>query len=138
LATLSDQVEDLRYKKGEIIIRESEIGDCAYILESGTAEVYKSLPGGEQQFLGVLGQGDIFGELGLIDGLPRAATVRALGGCRARKLTQRNFALLVKHNPKPLMPVLKVLVDRLRQTSRLLGRLKNKRAASETMAAGSL
>ena len=138
MVSMSDQVENLRYKKGGAIIHEGEIGDCAFILESGAAEVYKSLPSGEQQFLGALGQGDIFGELRLIDGLPRSANVRALGSCRVRKLTQGTFELLVKHNPKALMPILKILVNRLRHTLRLLDKLKNKQGTAETMSVGSL
>ena len=107
-------------------------------MESGTAAVHKSLPGGEQQFLGALGQGDIFGELGLIDGLPRSATVTALGGCRIRELSQETFDLLVKQNPKALMPILKILVNRLRQTLRLLDSLEIKQEASEKVPAESL
>ena len=51
---MQNQVEILKFKKGEIIIREGERSDCAYILESGMAEVSKSLPNGEQQFVGIM------------------------------------------------------------------------------------
>lgn len=135
---MSSAVETLKYKKSETIIREGERSDCAYILESGTAEVYKSLPGGREQFLGVLVQGDIIGELGLIDGLPRSATVRALVGCRTRKITQESFSSLAEKNSQALMPVLKVLVNRLRQTLRLQDNLKNKQRVSKTAPPASL
>ncbi len=131
-----NQIEILKYKKGESIICEGERSDCAYIIEFGSAQVYKSLPNGEQQFLGILIQGDIFGELGLIDGLPRSATVKALDGCRIRKLSQETFVLLAKQNPKALMPILKILTSRLRQTLKLVDRLENKRVVSQTMPAG--
>lgn len=133
-----NQIEVLKYKKGQPIISEGEMSDCAYIIEFGSAEVYKLLPNGEQQFLGILAQGDIFGELGLIDGLPRSATVKALDGCRIRKLSHETFVLLAKQNPKALMPILKILANRLRQTLKLVDKLGNKRVVSQAMPAGHL
>lgn len=126
---MSNQVEALKYKKGEPIFCEGDKSGCAYIIEFGSVEVYKSLPNGERQFLGVLSQGDIFGELGLIDGLPRSATVRALDNCRIRKISGETFALLAKKNPRALVPILKILTSRLRQTLRMVDNLENKRAA---------
>ena len=133
-----NQDEILKFKKGATIIREGEISDCAYILESGMAEVCKSLTNGQQQFVGVLVQDDIFGELGLIDGLPRSATVKALERCQLRKLTQETFESLARNNPQALMPILKILVNRLRHTLRLLDKLEKKQLTSETVPAGSL
>ncbi|MBC8288015.1 MAG: cyclic nucleotide-binding domain-containing protein [Nitrospinae bacterium] len=135
---MSNQVEGLKYKKGEAIICEGERSDCAYIIEFGSAEVYKSLPNGEQQFLGVLAQGDIFGELGLIDGLPRSATVKALDNCRIRKLSQETFVSLAKQNPKALMPILKILASRLRQTLKLVDKLENRRVMPQAVSADPL
>jgi CRP/FNR family transcriptional regulator, cyclic AMP receptor protein len=135
---MHSQVETLKYKKGETIIREGESSDCAYIIESGTAEVCKSLPSGKNQFVGVLAQDDIFGELGLIDGLPRSATVNALDSCRIRKISQETFVSLAKHNPQALMPILKILVNRLRHTLRLVDKLESKKGTSEAVPAGSL
>ena len=135
---MQNQVEILKFKKGEIIIREGERSDCAYILESGMAEVSKSLPNGEQQFVGILFPDDIFGELGLIDGLPRSATVKALAYCRLRKLTQDTFGSLARNNPQALMPILKILVNRLRCTLRLLDKLEKKQVTTEIVPAGSL
>jgi CRP/FNR family transcriptional regulator, cyclic AMP receptor protein len=130
--------ETLKYKKGETIIREGDRSECAYIIESGTAEVCKSLPSGEQHFVGTLVRDDIFGELGLIDGLPRSANVRALDNCRIRIITKETFTSLAKHNPKALMPILKVLVYRLRHTLRLVDKLEGRQMPSETVSAGSL
>ena len=108
------------FNEGETILREGALGDCAYILESGRAEVLKKLPNGEQQVVGVLEVNDIFGELGLIDRFPRAATVKALKTCKVSVLTQRAFGSLAKRNPKALMPILKVLAARLRNTLKIV------------------
>ena len=102
---MPNQAEILKFKRGETIIHEGEQSGCAYILESGMAEVCKSLPNGDQQFVGTLVQNDIFGELGLIDGLPRSATVKATDSCKIRKLlSQETFGSVVRNNPQALMP----------------------------------
>ena len=108
------------FDEGEIIIREGDLGDCAYILESGKAKVLKKLPNGDQQVVGVLAANAIFGELGLIDRLPRSATVKALENCKVSILTQRTFNTLAKSCPKALMPILKVLTTRLRNTLKIV------------------
>ena len=97
------------FDEGEIIIREGDLGDCAYILESGRAKVLKKLPNGAQQVGGVLDVNAIFGELGQIDRLPRSATVKALENCKVAILTQKTFNSLSKSSPKAIMPILKVL-----------------------------
>ncbi|MGK0179548.1 MAG: CRP/FNR family cyclic AMP-dependent transcriptional regulator [Nitrospinales bacterium] len=113
------------HPKGEFIIRENDLSDCAYIMESGRAEVCKTLPNGEYQVIGVLEENDIFGELGLIDGLPRSASVRALESCRVSTLTQQAFKSRARNNPQALMPILKILTNRLRETLVLVDELVN-------------
>lgn len=126
------------YAEGEPIIHEGEISDCAYILESGRAEVLKNLPNGEQQVVGVLEENDIFGELGLIDGFPRSATVRALETCKVSVLTQPAFNSLAKHNPQALMPILKIMAKRLRQTLEIIDERESDHKTSKSVPVGSL
>jgi len=95
---------------------EGSIADCAYIIASGKVEVYKKGPDGEKKVVGVLSDGDIFGEMALIDGLPRSASVRALVDSSVNILTKEVFDAMSDKNPKALMPILKVLVSRLRAT----------------------
>lgn len=112
------------YKKGENIIEEGTLSDCAYIIESGSVEVSKSRPDGQKQIIGVLKENDIFGEMGLIDGLPRSATVTALEDCTISVLSQDVFNSLAQHNPQALMPILKVLAARLRATLELVDNIQ--------------
>jgi len=125
------------YPKGEFIIRENDLSDCAYIIESGRAEVCKTLPNGEYQVVGVLEENDIFGELGLIDGLPRSASVRALESCRVSMLTQQTFKSLARNNPQALMPILKILTNRLRETLVLVDELGNNQNGKQSVPIGS-
>jgi CRP/FNR family transcriptional regulator, cyclic AMP receptor protein len=130
------QTETLKFKRGEVIVREGDISDCAFIIESGAAEVFKSLPSGKEHFVGTLVKDEIFGELGLIDGLPRSANVKALENCRIRIISKKTFSSLANRNPQALMPILKVLVNRLRHTLRLVDNLESKKQISETASVG--
>ena len=96
------------------------LSDCAYIIDAGQVEVSKLRPNGDKQIIGVLNENDIFGEMGLIDGFPRSATVVALEDCTISIMTQEAFNSLAQHNPEALMPILKVLAKRLRATLTLV------------------
>ena len=115
----------LYFKSGSKIISEGELGDCAYIVEKGRLEVSKINKQNKTQILGHLRENDIFGELGLIDGLPRSATVTALEDCTIKVLTKESFNALTSTNPKALMPILKVLASRLRSTLKLVNGAPN-------------
>ena len=104
------------FKKGTKIIEEGTLSDCAYIIESGRVQVSKTLNNGKEQIIGILEENDIFGEMSLIDSLPRSATVLALEDCTISVMTQETFNHLAQHNPQSLMPILKVLAKRLRST----------------------
>ena len=104
------------------------MSDCAYIIESGRVQVSKTLSNGEEQVIGVLEENDIFGEMSLIDSLPRSATVLALEDCTISVMTQETFNNLAQHNPEALMPILKVLAKRLRATLTLVEGLQDGKA----------
>ena len=117
-------MDTITFKKGEDIIEEGTLGDCAYIVEQGSVEVSKVTPHGEKQVLGVLEKSEIFGEMGLIDGLPRCVTVTALENCVMSVCSRETFNSLADHNPESLLPIFKVLVRRLRSTLSLVGALQ--------------
>ena len=117
-------VDTITFKKGDDIIEEGTLGDCAYIVEQGSVEVSKVTPHGEKQVLGVLEKSEIFGEMGLIDGLPRCATVTALENCVMSVCSRETFNSLADHNPESLLPIFKVLVRRLRSTLSLVEALQ--------------
>ena len=97
------------FKHGQEIIHEGMSSDCAYIIESGRVEVSKTDTNGKRKVIGTLKENDIFGEMGLIDGLPRSCTVVALEDTSITVLSQEAFNSLADHKPQALMPVLRVL-----------------------------
>ena len=117
-------MDTIYFKKGEDIINEGAVGDCAYIIEQGAVEVSKLTPQGEKQVLGVLERSEIFGEMALIDGLPRSASVTALENCVVSVCSKETFNYLADHNPESLIPIFKVLVRRLRSTLALMENLQ--------------
>jgi len=126
------------FKKGEVIIEEGSLSNDAYIIELGSVEVSKRLPDGKIQIITKLDKNDIFGEMGLIDQLPRSATVRALENCSISVMTPDTFNSLAKKNPKALMPILKVLAKRLRNTLKLLEEVDEQKPHSQAVVAGNI
>jgi CRP-like cAMP-binding protein len=91
------------YPAGTVILREGEAGDAFYLIAEGTAQVTE---GGRH--LRDLGPAGSFGEIALIKGVPRTATVRASTDVRAYRLASSDFLSAVTGNPYS-----RVAVDRL-------------------------
>ena len=68
----------LDLQAGEVLFRQGEEADGLYVVAAGSVGVYSRLPGGREVEVAVLGEGEVVGELALVDGGTRAATVRAL------------------------------------------------------------
>ena len=123
------------FKKGTKIIEEGTLSDCAYIIESGRVQVSKTLSNGKEQIIGILEENDIFGEMSLIDSLPRSASVLTLEGCTISVMTPEIFNSLSKHNPEALMPILKILASRLRKVLNILERAEGQETLIQSIPA---
>jgi len=106
-------------KKGETVFSQGSPSDCAFIISSGSVEIIENTPEG-QKVIGQLTENEIFGEMGLIDGKPRSATVRALEDSVVYIMSKINFDKLAREKPEALLPILKVLSGRLRETMNLM------------------
>jgi small-conductance mechanosensitive channel/CRP-like cAMP-binding protein len=84
------------YGDGEVIVRQEEPGDSAYVVCDGRVRV--TLDQGETE-LAVLGAGAYFGEMSLLTGDARTATVRSLGDCRVLEITSAEFRRVILDNP---------------------------------------
>jgi ATP-binding cassette subfamily B protein len=96
VVALLDQLQECRFPRGEIIVREGEVGDHLYILKSGEAKVLR----GETQVLAYLGEGDYFGERALLLGEPRFASVVTLTDVDAFRLSREAFESLLPTAPQ--------------------------------------
>lgn len=100
--------------KDEIIFQEGDVGDCAYIIEKGRVLVYLNKET-EEIPLNILGEGEIFGEMALIDNQTRSASVRALEDVRLAIVTKQQVLERVSTADKVVQLLMRVLLKRLRR-----------------------
>lgn len=84
---MADAIEVKNFNAGQVILREGDPGDCAYLLSSGAVQVFRTVEG-QLIVLANIEEGSIFGEMALIDGSPRSANVRALRKTTCIKITE--------------------------------------------------
>ncbi|WP_270171146.1 ABC transporter transmembrane domain-containing protein [Paenibacillus sp. SYP-B4298] len=87
-------------REGERVVREGEEGDKFYIIVRGRFEIMKRLPGDLQQRVAVLDDGDYFGEIALLRGIPRTATVQAMGHGVLLSVRRADFLRLLQQQPQ--------------------------------------
>lgn len=105
----------VQLKDGETLFSKGDPGDGCYWLEGGTVKVIVASPTGEQRILAVLGPGSVVGELAMIDGLPRSATVEAMRPCRLAFVSRTAFLEALKLHPGMQEYLVTTVVQRLRQ-----------------------
>ncbi len=110
---------------GEPVFWFGDRGDTLYIVEDGRAEVTAPDARGGHVRLDTLGPGGVFGELGLIDGGPRSATVRALTDCSLLALPREPFHAFLRQHPDVAIDMLQVLGARLRASTATIRGLPN-------------
>jgi CRP/FNR family transcriptional regulator, cyclic AMP receptor protein len=111
----------LELEDGKILFARGDTGDGCYWLEKGRVKVTIASPRGQQRILAVLGPGTIIGEIAMIDGLPRTATVEALERCRLLFVSRTAFQLWLESSPDLYKYLVTTLVARLRQADEETG-----------------
>ena len=97
--------------------------DSLYIVLSGRLKVMMSDADGKEVILSILGAGEFFGEMGLIDDSPRSASVVAIESCELLSIAKRDFKKCLAENFEMTMAVMRGLVRRLREADRKIGSL---------------
>ena len=111
------------YQDGEVIVRQGELGNCMYVIQSGKAEVVDEM-GGKTVRLAVLGENDFFGEMAIFDHDVRSATVRALGEVRVLTVDKRTLLRRIQEDPTLTFRLVEHICNRLRKVNAELARLK--------------
>lgn len=106
------------YPRGRTIVAEGEPSQSLYILLSGRAKVQRSDAEGKEVILAVLGSGDWFGEMSMIDDAPRSASVITLESCDFMAIEKSSFKTMLMQSPEVSMAVMRGLVNRLREADR--------------------
>jgi CRP/FNR family transcriptional regulator, cyclic AMP receptor protein len=110
LRSLAGRCQVMRYRSGEPIVRERFSGEAFFAIAGGRARVQR--PDGHKV---MLAQGDFFGELSLLDGASRNATVVAETDLIALKLTRQTFLDLLDAEPTVCRALVESLVERIRE-----------------------
>ena len=110
LKQLADSMKEHAFPAGAEIVAQGKGGVGFFVILEGSARVTR---GGEE--LGTLSAGDYFGEMALIDGEDRAASVHADSDLRCASLTTWNFRPFVKAHPDVAWALMTALVKRVRQ-----------------------
>ena len=114
-----DEFLDTRvYPPGEVIFREGDEGHEVFIIQSGLVEIAKTDESGGKTTLAFLGEGNLFGEMSLVDREPRSATVTALEETACYILPEQRFAADMENTPPLIQSMVRLLVQRLRVTTR--------------------
>ncbi|WP_418317051.1 cation:proton antiporter [Piscinibacter sakaiensis] len=101
VARISNVLRPISFPAGEAIVNEGDAGDTMYLIATGTVEVEardEAAPGGIRR-QGRLGEGDFFGEIALLAGVKRTATVRAVEPCAVLELSREDLTELTSGHP---------------------------------------
>lgn len=101
------------YADAEVICRQGEVGDRMFIIQDGRAVVLREDEGIEE-VVGVLGPGDVFGEMSIFERQPRSAMVRAKGAARVLTLDKQWFLSHVQEDPSLAYRILQQMSHRIR------------------------
>ena len=104
-----------RLKVGDTLFQTGDAGDGCYRLDKGLLKVSLISPQVSERIIAILTPGAIVGDLAVIDGLPRSASVLALTNCELRFLSRAAFDHLAQERPEIYQYLVKVLAARLRQ-----------------------
>ena len=115
LAALSARALIQTFPKNAILITEGDHSDSLYLLMTGSVKVYSCDEEGKEVTLNILGPGDYFGELALIDEQPRSASVISLETCRMTVIKRLDFIDCLQRNSSIAISLMKVLAGKLRQ-----------------------
>jgi hypothetical protein len=115
---------------GDIIFSEGDIGTEMYILQSGSVELFKQIAG-ETRVLATLDKGDFFGEMSVLEDLPRTASARAKTDVELVKINGAMFDTMLKSNTEIAVRMMRKLSRRLREVTAMLEDALGRRVAEE-------
>lgn len=120
VAGIRDIMEVMKFKEGQVIIREGETGDLFYVITEGRVEVIIRDAGGSDVVLHEAGPGDFFGELSMLTNEPRSARIRAVEDVTTLVLERDEFFNFLRAHTHAAIDVLVELGGRLRDNDRIL------------------
>src|SRR6266571_1431570 len=119
LAALESRLEEKHFPTDAVVFTQGEPGDTLYVIQEGSVEV--ALEQGKRKIvLANLFEGQYFGEISLLDGGVRSATVRTLKPSLLLGLDRQDFAEFLTSKPRAALSILAEMGERMRQTNELM------------------
>jgi CRP/FNR family cyclic AMP-dependent transcriptional regulator len=115
LAELAQNTRQRTYAKGAVVVNEGDPAHSFFIVCSGSLKACLNDDQGREVILSVLGPGDHFGELALLDDSPRSASVAALEPSELLLVTKRAFQVVLEKHPDCMYAIVKELAGRVRE-----------------------
>ena len=124
IGMLADLVVSQNFNRDETVVLEGDDSvQALYLIASGSVQVYMTGVDGRETILSFLERGDFFGEMSLIDGEPRSASVRTVTDAQMLIIHRESFLKLIRQSPEIAMGLLSELSKRLRKANRQIGSL---------------
>jgi len=102
------------YKKNDVVLMEEEAGTALFVIITGKVKVARSSTDGREVILTILSESDFFGEMAILDGLTRSATVTAIEESELFLIQRNDFLNLLREYPEISISLLQELTKRLR------------------------
>lgn len=109
-----------RPKAGDTLFHKGDTGDGCYRLDKGLLKVCLTSPKGEERVIAILRSGAIVGDLAVVDGLPRSASIVAVTDCELRFVSQVAFQHFARKHPEIYQHFAKMLAARLRDADDII------------------
>ncbi len=123
LERVAEITRERSYPRNSVILFEDDPGDALYVVATGQVKVVLIGEDGREVILSVLGEGDFFGEMSLIDEEPRSAHVIAMEDSNLLVIRREDFQAILQQSPGIAMGLLRELSRRLRRVDEKVGSL---------------
>ncbi len=114
IRNIAGYCSDAAFKTGEILFKEGDPADKFYIVMNGEVEVWKSYGTDDADMLAIHGKGHLFGEMALIDKLPRSATVRVRKNVTLLQIKEEDFQQMVREKTTVAFSIIRSLSSMVR------------------------
>jgi len=115
---LAKDLVALRFRQGQAIFHQGDPGQVLYLIQTGQVRIFVTGDEGQETSVNICGPGDIFGELAVIDGLPRSASAVAMEATVMLTLSRELFREHMRRSPQLALNFLKTLSVRVRYSTR--------------------
>ncbi len=115
------EAEHVSIPAGQLLFEQGEPSDALYILVTGSLGVYALDGEGSEILIAMIRPGETVGEMGVVAGVPRMATVRAIRDSELMTFSKARFDYFVRRRPEMMQGISRILVNRLRQASKGVG-----------------